>query len=300
MKIFYSIVLLLLLGGVVRAQDLGVIHGQARLFRLKDRDGDIEFIKLDTSIREKKPVFLFCQGSLPLPLFVQDPTYGVYMIGGGITNFDRKAIEKDYHFIVISMPHVPVTVPSANTNSSMCYIPDTTRPNVFAPDYERADYLENYVKRAEKVLKYLKKQPWVDHSRLVVAGHSQGAKIAAKLGARDKSITHVGLFGANPFGRVDQYVRQARKQAEKGRYRGSRPKKPCKSNMISSRRPMLPNAQAVTSPPCAPGALFQKCFTTTGSASRARCMWPMAPRTWQRIYATWRPCFLFRRAGKSI
>jgi pimeloyl-ACP methyl ester carboxylesterase len=213
---FFSVLYFCCIGILVGAQDQGVINHEARHFSLKSGEETIDFIKMDTSILDKKPVFLFCQGSLPMPLFVKSATYGTFIIGGGVTNFDRKEIEKNYHLIVVSMPHTPVIADEKNLNPSMCYVPDTAQAYGFDPEYIKADYLENYVRRAEVVLKFLKKQSWVNPSKLVVAGHSQGSKVAGKLAARNKKITHVGLFAANPFGRADQFVRQARKQAEKG------------------------------------------------------------------------------------
>lgn len=200
----------------ISAQDMGVINGEARHFRIKTRDDQIDFIKLDTSLSAVKPVLLFLQGSLPLPLFFTSNTGKIYMIGGGITNFNYKEIQQEYHIIVISMPKTPVLVDEKNLNPSYCYVPDSSRADQFDPAYIEADYLDNYVLRANRVIRFLKKQPWVAKTKFVLAGHSQGTKVAAKVALQNKNITHLGLFAANPFGRVDQFIRQFRKQAEKG------------------------------------------------------------------------------------
>jgi pimeloyl-ACP methyl ester carboxylesterase len=63
-------------------------------------------------------------------------------------------------------------------------------------------------------LKFLRKQAWVDHSKLIIAGHSQGSKVATAIAASNKNVTRLGLFGANPFGRIDQVIRDYRKAAE--------------------------------------------------------------------------------------
>ncbi|WP_152378406.1 hypothetical protein [Flavobacterium haoranii] len=63
-------------------------------------------------------------------------------------------------------------------------------------------------------MKFLKKQTWVDNSKLVVAGHSQGSKVATLIALNNKKVTHLGLFAANPFGRIDQLIREYRKEAE--------------------------------------------------------------------------------------
>ncbi len=69
--------------------------------------------------------------------------------------------------------------------------------------------------RAIKVLKFLKKQKWTDNEKLIVAGHSQGSKVATKIASKYKNVSKLGLFGANPFGRIDQDIRENRKKAER-------------------------------------------------------------------------------------
>lgn len=59
-------------------------------------------------------------------------------------------------------------------------------------------------------MSYLFEQKWVDQSKLVIAGHSQGSKVAAKIAGSNSSVTHLGLFSANPFGRCDESIRKAR------------------------------------------------------------------------------------------
>jgi hypothetical protein len=195
-------------------QNPDVINRQAVHFQLKSDKDTVDFIVIDTAVRQKRPVFLFCQGSLPIPLFVHTSLNGVFMIGGGVTNFDVEAIKEHYHLVIISMPKTPLIADEKNLNASYAFIPDSTRPQQPSVAFQRADYLENYVQRAEKVIKFLWRQDWVDHSRLVVAGHSQGSKVAPGIALANKHVTHVGLFGANPFGRIDQMVRQERKEAE--------------------------------------------------------------------------------------
>jgi pimeloyl-ACP methyl ester carboxylesterase len=195
-------------------QNLNLINNEAIHFSLKQKNDTIDFIVVDTKIDVKKPIFLFCQGSLPMPLFVKPEKEEMWMIGGGITNFDLVEIKKKYHLIVISMPKTPVIVDEKNLNKSYCYIPNSNEPDEFDKEYLKSDYLENYEKRANEVLKFLQKQKWVDRSKLIVAGHSQGSKVATLIALNNKNVTHLGLFGANPFGRIDQRIRQYRKNAE--------------------------------------------------------------------------------------
>jgi len=115
------------------------------------------------------------------------------------------------------MPDTPVLVKKENLNHGYQYIPIPEKPNEFSLKYIKADYLENYVNRAMLVLNFLQDQKWVDNQKLVVAGASQGTKVATKIAVYNKDVTHLGMFSANPFGRIDQYVRQARLDAELGK-----------------------------------------------------------------------------------
>ena len=215
MKKLQTTLLLILFVQISFGQKVDIINNQAIQFTLKQKNDTINFILVDTKLDEIKPIFLFCQGSLPMPLFVKPETESMWMIGGGITNFDIDEIKKNYHLIVISMPKTPVIVDEKNLNESYCYIPNIEESDEFDKEYVKADFLENYEYRAKKVLNFLKKQKWVDNSKLIVAGHSQGSKVATLIALNNKKVTHLGLFGANPFGRIDQNIRNYRKKAER-------------------------------------------------------------------------------------
>ena len=212
-KILFRITVLLLFQ-ISFGQKGIIINGQATHFNIQNKNDTIDFIVIDTILNSKKPFFLFCQGSQPIPLFVKPENEPIWMIGGGITNFDIEEIKQNYHLVVISMPKTPLIVKEENLNEGYCYIPNPEKPNEFDKEYVQSDYLENYQRRANLVLKYLRKQKWADNSKLVVAGHSQGSKVASAITISNKRVTHLGLFSPNSFGRIDQLVRNYRKEAE--------------------------------------------------------------------------------------
>lgn len=207
------IFLFLLIFGVSKAQKTTVINQQSTSFQLIGKKDTIDFIVYDTILQEKKPIFLWCQGSLPYPIYIRS-NKAMYLIGGGITNFDISHITKHYHLVVISMPQTPLIVEENQVNDAYWYYGNSKDKNIPTESFQRADYLDNYTNRAIKVLNFLKKQKWVNPSKLIVAGHSQGSKIATKIAKNFSDVTHLGLFGANPFGRIDQLVRRIRKDAE--------------------------------------------------------------------------------------
>lgn len=209
--------LLLSLSFFLSAQEAIPIENKALHFQLGEADNPIDFILADSSLSEKKPVFLFCQGSLPIPLFIRIKGHGLFMQGGGIANFDLNKIRETYHVIVISMPHTPLIVNQEDLAPNFAYGPDPENPAAPAKVFLESDYLENYVLRAQKVLDFLQEQSWVATDRLLLGGHSQGSKVAATLAKVDKRVSHLGLFSPNPFGRIDQFIRQARLDVQMGK-----------------------------------------------------------------------------------
>ena len=183
-------------------------------YSLKSKKDTIDFVVADTSLTIKKPILLFAQGSLPVPLFIDFHDYGIVPIT--LANFDLSYMKKYYHIVVISMPKTPVVANEHFINSGYMCITDSTDENSISEDFLNADYLNNYVNRATTVLKFLSKQKWVDNSKIVVAGHSQGARIAACLAETNPKITHTGLFGFNPLGRIHEQVWLNYKEAIKG------------------------------------------------------------------------------------
>ena len=211
---FKLFLLCILLYTISFSQQGKIINNQSTEFQIPDKKGTIDFIVIDTKLTDKKPIFLWCQGSLPFPLYVNSKTDGIWMIGGGITNFNISNITKDYHLVVISMPETPVIADEKEINDSYWYFGNSGDKNQPTLAFQKADYLENYVDRAQKVIKFLHKQKWVDRTKLIVAGSSQGSKIATKIAAANKKVSKIGLFSVNPFGRMDQMIREYRKRAE--------------------------------------------------------------------------------------
>lgn len=153
--------------------------------------------------QKRKPIFLFCQGSMPRPLIVTDgdKTYSVFP-------FKTDSLEKDYHLIIIKKPGVPL-IEAANTlGENFMYLDPQT--GKIPKAYSSRNLLDYYVERNLKVLDELEKLPFVDRSKLVVAGHSEGSTIAAKMGTKSKKITHLIYASGNPFGRIMSMIGQDR------------------------------------------------------------------------------------------
>lgn len=183
-------------------------------FQIKSKKDTIGFVIADTNLNVSKPLLLFCQGSLPTPLFIDFPGRGITPTS--LNNFDIHEMNKYYHVAVISMPKTPIIAGMDHLNKAYSYVLDTTQEHSCSPAFVAANYLENYVNRAQQVLKFLGQQKWINSNQLVIAGHSQGAHIAVEIAVSNKNVTQLGLFGYNPLGRIDQAIRMLRKQAEAG------------------------------------------------------------------------------------
>lgn len=181
---------------------------------LSDQD-TIQFINANQDLHTKKPTIIFCQGSLPIPLIIDDLQYNEkFMPVFG--NFDHKTISQRYNLVCISMPHTPLIASTDNLNNQYAYVTDRNNNYSYSPAYLNSNYMETYVRRGNIVINYLMKQPWVDNKNIFIVGHSQGAKVATILASQNKNIAALGFLSGNPLGRIDLFIREYRLQETKG------------------------------------------------------------------------------------
>lgn len=181
------------------AKDYGFTHIQ---FDYKNDKVDILIKSKSGDENRKKPLFFFCQGSLPRPLIMYDERghYGVFPF-----NFD--SIVEKYHLVIVGKPNIPLMRDVKTLNSNYCYIDSVGN---FPKDYTDRNLLDYYVDRNIEIIKYLQKQKWVSRDKLVVAGHSEGSTVAAKMASKSRKITHLIYSSGNPMGRIMSIVGQSR------------------------------------------------------------------------------------------
>ncbi|MDR0872875.1 MAG: alpha/beta hydrolase family protein [Prevotellaceae bacterium] len=180
-----------------------------KTFQITNSGDSIQFIKIDADTSLTKPTILFCQGSLPIPLIIDQKFTSM-------SNFDYQSISKKYHIIVISMPHTPIAADENHLNNQYCYVPDTLKPHNYDIQYWESNYLERYVKRGNTVLDFLRKQRWVDKNKIILFGHSQGTYIAVRLAEQNPDIYAIGYASGNILGRYSGFILQERNAARKG------------------------------------------------------------------------------------
>jgi len=182
-------------------------------FNIEETNDTINFVIADTVLNVRKPLLLFCQGSLPVPLFMDMGNDRI--IPMSLSNFDLGNMKKHYHVVVISMPKTPMIVEHKKLSNQYFYVGNSESKNP-TEEFHLADYSENYVKRANAVINFLKTKEFIDDSKVVVCGHSQGSRVAVGIASSNQDVTHLGLFSYSFERRVEDMIRKTRIQAQKG------------------------------------------------------------------------------------
>jgi len=139
---------------------------------------------------KSKPLLLFIQGSGLNPLFLSDSLGRKYPL------FITSLISEQINLIILSKPGIPRIVELKDLNSNYDYlIGDSIPPKLFS----KLNYLDCQVKLHNKCISYLKNN--YKYSKLIVAGHSQGARITAELSV-NKHVDKIIYMSADPLGRI--------------------------------------------------------------------------------------------------
>jgi len=151
-----------------------------------------------------KPTIIFIGGSGFLPFFVNNNFNGfpfnIYQFGDA------------FNFVIMSKPGIPI---SADSNSNK-YINQTFNKGYYIENSGNVpkDFLTNnnrpyFIKGYGLAIKYLSSQNWVDPAKIFVVGHSQGAKIAAKLAVNNNLISKTVLLspGSDRFHETIRTIR---------------------------------------------------------------------------------------------
>jgi hypothetical protein len=182
-------------------EDFGYKH-----LSYKYQDDKVDLIVISKKGEEKmaKPLFFFCQGSLPRPVVLYNEK-GLF----GTLPFNETPFLDDFHIVIIAKPSIPIIADANTLGKDYMYLKDKEK-GIPPKGYIERNYLDYYVFRNNFILKQLFKERWVKTSKLVVAGHSEGSIIASKMASLNKKITHLIYSGGNPFGRFASILSQNR------------------------------------------------------------------------------------------
>jgi len=182
-------------------EDFGYKH-----LSYKYQDDKVDLIVISKKGEEKiaKPLFFFCQGSLPRPVVIYNEK-GLF----DTLPFNETEFLEDFHIIIIAKPSIPIIADANTLGRDFMYLKDKIK-EIPPKGYIERNYLDYYVFRNNFILKQLFKERWVKTSKLVVTGHSEGSTIASKMASVNKKITHLIYSGGNPFGRIMNVLAQSR------------------------------------------------------------------------------------------
>ena len=188
-------------------QPAGQQNWEFEHIRLDYKQDSIDVLKVSKKGQElvTKPLLFFCQGSLPVPLIITE---------GGTTYppfpFDINTFTERYHLVIVGKPGIPLRAESTRLQADFSYLDDSTRlPPI---NYSKNNYLEYYVDRNLFVIDYLLNQRYVDRTSVIVAGHSQGARVAFEMSLKSKVITHLIYASGNPCGQIMSMVSRSRQR----------------------------------------------------------------------------------------
>jgi pimeloyl-ACP methyl ester carboxylesterase len=153
-----------------------------------------------TGAPEGAGLVVYCTGSLPVPLFVEDGE----KFWATIPSFVRD-LAKTHHFVVLSKPGLALSEPKAVLNDNYQAVADDGR---FRQVYLDRNYLDYYVTTTRMLLDTLLAER--TYPQVVLMGHSQGARVAAKVAATHPAVSHLVYLSGNPLGRYDQLIREKR------------------------------------------------------------------------------------------
>ena len=176
-----KIILLLLISvttfGQKKPEDFGYRH---LTFTYKKLTVDVLIQSKEREENIQKPLFFWCQGSMPQPLLKYDET-GLY----GTFPFDVDDFLSDYHLVIVGKPGVPLISDVKDLKAEYQYLNENDSvPKI----YSEHNYLDYYVERNDFIIKKLLKEKWVSKNKLVLAGHSEGSTIVAKLATKTRKL----------------------------------------------------------------------------------------------------------------
>jgi dienelactone hydrolase len=159
----------------------------------------------------KKPLLLWVQGSLPRPLILVD-SLGPLRVFPFATRSGADSLAARCHLVIIGKPGIPLVGNLKDLDDNASFVDKASRIPPAA--YCERNYLEYYVRRNTAVLRYLKRQAWVDGDNVTVGGHSEGSSIAAGLAAVPGLVHRAVYLSGNPLGRMMSIIADNRQRPE--------------------------------------------------------------------------------------
>lgn len=161
-----------------------IIDGDSVDVLIKSKKGDEN---------KKKPLFFSVQGSLAVPLIIHNGKQRVQY-----PSLEEGFVEDIYHLIIVNKPGVPLVAHKDSLVDGREYFIDKEN-YIYSENYLKNNHLNYYVKRNITIIDSLFKKSWVDPSKLIISGHSQGSGIALSMCKNTEKATHLIYSSGTPY-----------------------------------------------------------------------------------------------------
>ena len=185
-----------------------------QVFHLPDGKDTTTFVVWGSkeSLKIKKPLFFFRQGSQPYPLI--ENRSGDFV---PFYPFPIEDITDKYHFVMVQKLGTELVVDSTYL-SAFSEGMKTGNPKYLTKIYKENNNLDKATAQCNQVINYLLKQPWINSKRVVFCGGSEGFTVGANLVANfNKSVTHTILFSAHAGRRFEYEIYRNRQAVREGK-----------------------------------------------------------------------------------
>jgi pimeloyl-ACP methyl ester carboxylesterase len=182
---------------VAPARELGVGFDR---FLTTDRFGRAITFYVSAKRDEKspKPLAVFIGGSGCQSIFMKGPEG---RIGGGLQSLLEREAEGRLVVMAVEKPGVAFAADVAQ--------PGTTLGA--SEEYQREHTLPRWAEAVGAATRAASALPGVDASRLLVAGHSEGCIVAARVAAENPRVTHVGVLAGGGPSQLFEMAESARR-----------------------------------------------------------------------------------------
>jgi len=181
--------------------------GNCTVFTIPFRGDTVTFAVAGppAELKKRKPILLFRQGSLPIPLFTIAAKTGQPALTELPSTYYTH--QSEYHILMIAKAGLPLVVQESYLDTLFGGIP---KPAMYPAAYHAHNYLDYYVDQSNAVLDFVLKQPWSDPQRVVLVGGSEGYQVSIKTAYTNPRITHLIAFSGTLEGRRQAQIREAR------------------------------------------------------------------------------------------
>ncbi|MCB9425926.1 MAG: hypothetical protein H6584_02685 [Flavobacteriales bacterium] len=181
--------LLPLIGSSQTIEDILLDNVGFSKIELLTKKDTITFLITKNDLKKPKPVIVFLQGSLPIPI-IQNHQKTIFP-------FEIKPYVDLCHFVIIARKGVLIQG-------------DYDENEKISDEYHQNNNLYYRVNQVDEVIHYLRKQEFVDKSKIYVIGHSEGYRVGAKLAENNTDIAKLVCMSADPFNRSTEMILRER------------------------------------------------------------------------------------------